>query len=68
MVKPAAGNPWTDADIDNRGVVDFMWNHAVISDKAAGECFTILEAWSKASIYTFLATLLCGCCATELSS
>eukprot|EP00891_Asterochloris_glomerata_P006219 jgi/Astpho2/6219/e_gw1.00088.45.1_t len=29
------GNPWTDADIDNRGVVDFMWNHAVISDKAA---------------------------------
>ena len=68
MVKPAAGNPWTDADILNRGVVDFMWNHAVISDKAAGECFTILEAWSKASIYTFLATLLCRCCATELSS
>ena len=50
MVKHAAGNPWTDADIDNRGVVDFMWNHAVISDKAAGDCVTSPGAWSKAKV------------------
>ena len=57
MVQHAAGNPWTDADIDNRGVVDFMWNHAVISDKAAGGCKSSLEAWSKANIKLSLATL-----------
>ena len=57
MMRHPAGNPWTDADIDNRGVVDFMWNHAVISDKAAGECMTSLEPQSRANSKLSTATL-----------
>ena len=58
MVKHAAGNPWTDADIDNRGVVDFMWNHAVISDKAAGECIAkVLKPRARPTFEPLLAML-----------
>ena len=28
------GNPWTDAGIDNTGVVEYWWSHAIISDSA----------------------------------
>ena len=61
MVKHAAGNPWTDADIDNRGVVDFMWNHAVISDKAAGLCKTSLGSLEQAHIFKFFLATLSRC-------